>query len=510
MQFASKKTIGLSNDMDLLKVKEQALMEKMIVFADSEDAAMAHASEKLDKFEKDISKLRDRIEANKRQILACAGDDVDPAGEIPQHVCDAHSACGFITFADRRDAQIALRLTYSENAETFKVSIPPDPADVIYTDLVVDDSRESSEFVGWSLLVGVFLGYLPIIVGISSMANLSALSGKVPAFANIITKSPGLAAMWNGLVGTLALNFVISFLPTFLMNIFGLFFALKARAWLQYKVQVWYYWFQFIFVLCITCLGVSLFPTVDELIESPTSIFKLLASSLPTTAHFYLNLYPCVCTTHSMALMRLVPLSKYLHFLKLAKKKHNLDESAEVELELEARAKAEPEDQDYCGVGSRSARFTMFAVIGIVFCTLSPLITILCFVHFALCRMYYGYLFNWAETVKPDLGGVFFVQMLKHVQQGLIVYVIVMSAVLYYRGYDCPKNYTLTDQCTGPGFLPGLIALLSLTIVIPKINRFDRTFRWVDLPFSNVTQEHEPSLKHRPALRNTYQQPELM
>merc|ERR1719329_1149503 len=77
----------------------------------------------------------------------------------------------------------------------------------------------------------------------------------------------------------------------------------------------------------------------------------------------------------------------------------------------EARGKiahdlAEPEDQDYYGMGSRSARFTIMLVIAIVFCTLSPLMTVLALINSGLCRLFYGYLFNYAETVKSDLGGV--------------------------------------------------------------------------------------------------------
>lgn len=73
-----------------------------------------------------------------------------------------------------------------------------------------------------------------------------------------------------------------------------------------------------------------------------------------------------------------------------------------------ARIKAEPEDQDYYGdmarwgvkasgllklaipscsakgMGSRSARHTLIAVTGLVFCTLSPLITVLCFINGSL------------------------------------------------------------------------------------------------------------------------------
>merc|ERR1719263_2753765 len=171
--------------------------------------------------------------------------------------------------------------------------------------------------------------------------------------------------------------------------------------------------------------------------------------------------------------------------------------------EKSAKARAEPEDQDYYGIGSRSARFTIMLVISVVFCTLSPLMVVLAFMNFAFCRIAYGYLFNFAEIVKPDLGGPFFVSQMKHVQQGLFIYITLMAGVLFYRGYA-------EDGVSGPGGTPGIIAGGAFLYAIPMYNRFDRKFHWVDLPYEVVSRDDEQSVPKRLARRSTYQQPELM
>jgi len=319
----------------------------------------------------------------------------------------------------------------------------------------------------------------------------------VPAFAYLIEHQPSIAAIWDGLVGAMALTLMVSFLPTFLVIIFYRFFALKAEAWLQHKVQLWYYYFNVIFVLLVTAVGSSLLKTVDELVKDPTSIFHLLADSMPTATHFYLNLYPTQWATHSMILMRYVQWGKFKMFETL----HRHEEDEDVRSKI-AHDLAEPEDQDYYGMGSRSARFTIMLVIGIVFCTLSPLMLILAFINFAFCRVAYGYLFNFAEIVKPDLGGPFFVSQLKHVQQSLFIYITLMAGVLFYRGYDADGN--------GPGGTPGIIAGASFLYAIPMYNRFDRKFHWVDLPYEIVSRDNEENVHKRLARRSTYQQPELM
>merc|ERR1719343_141560 len=98
-----------------------------------------------------------------------------------------------------------------------------------------------------------------------------------------------------------------------------------------------------------------------------------------------------------------------------------------------ARELSEPEDQDYYGIGSRSARFSINMLIAIIFGTLCPWMSPLTFINFFLCRVYYGYLMGFAETKKADLGGAFWVQKLRNLFVGCIIYEIMMSGVLYAR-----------------------------------------------------------------------------
>merc|ERR1719171_2300615 len=98
-----------------------------------------------------------------------------------------------------------------------------------------------------------------------------------------------------------------------------------------------------------------------------------------------------------------------------------------------ARGMSEPEDQDYYGIGSRSCRMTINLCIGIIYGTLSPPINLLTFIEFLICRVTYGYLLPFAETKKADLGGVFWVQQLRHVFIGNIIYCVLMTAILFGR-----------------------------------------------------------------------------
>jgi hypothetical protein len=159
-----------------------------------------------------------------------------------------------------------------------------------------------------------------------------------------------------------------------------------------------------------------------------------------------------------MVLMRYIPLTKWFMFRRFYD-----DETA--------RTMSEPEDQDYYGIGSRSCRMTINLCIGIIYGTLSPPINLLTFIEFLICRVTYGYLLPFAETKKADLGGVFWVQQLRHIFTGNIIYCMVMTGVLLGRA-------------TTNG--PGLIAGASLFYVVWSMQKFERSFSWEKIPFTNL------------------------
>merc|ERR1740138_1689897 len=95
------------------------------------------------------------------------------------------------------------------------------------------------------------------------------------------------------------------------MVIFHTFFRLKAGQWAQHLLQLWYFWFQVIFVLLVTAVGMSLWDTAMELVNHPTMIFELLAFRLPSSTHFYLNYMSFQCVVHVLNLTRYINLLKF-------------------------------------------------------------------------------------------------------------------------------------------------------------------------------------------------------
>merc|ERR1719386_121197 len=160
-------------------------------------------------------------------------------------------------------------------------------------------------------------------------------------------------------------------------------------------------------------------------------------------------------------MLRTAPLGKFLFFRTLYG-----DETA--------KQMAEPEDQDYYGIESRSARHSFLLALVLVFCTLTPLINLLGFINFFVCRLVYGYLIPFAEIKKPDLGGAFWVTNLMNVQRTMVIFIFLMTGVLCFR-------YEISPW-------PCMISAASGIFWYISFSRFQGAFRWESLCLEDLAE----------------------
>jgi hypothetical protein len=393
--------------------------------------------------------------------------------EASHQIGGVNVSSGFVTFSKREDAEVALRLTnISADMQDWTLSTPPHPDDVIWADLTQDDVAQNVRtLVGYGLVAGLYFAYMPMVIGITNIAKMINMGMFQP--------------IWEGVAPTMGLQFMVAMLPTFLNLIFKSFFTLRGSTWAQSKLQVWYFWFQVVFVILAAAIGQNVRGFTQTLIEEPLQIFGVFASTMPYATHFFMNFLVLSWTTHAMIMTRYFPLIKFRVAAML------FDEEASKNL-------AEPEDQDYYGIGARSSRWTIMMCISIVFGTLSPPINLFGFINFAVCRLVYGYLFCFAETRKTDLGGVFWVTALEHLFVGMIIYCILMTGVLLQRA----EYWT-----------PGVMVAPSIGYVIWSLGRFKTAFSWEKLPFTtllHIDGEGDDKTWVKKTMKSEYIQPELL
>mmetsp|Transcript_56873 Transcript_56873/g.182776 ORF Transcript_56873/g.182776 Transcript_56873/m.182776 type:complete len:714 (-) Transcript_56873:17-2158(-) len=401
---------------------------------------------------------------------------------------EAHASSGFVTFRRQREAALALLVRYKPAKGQMVTRLPPEPSDVNYADLSTDRGEMAiSEFTGHCSMALLFLLVMPVSFATMKLTSLRSLRSFVPFVNVLIEQWPVVRAFFERVLPVLLVQFIIGNVPALMMMIFRRFHCTVGHAWAQRSLQAYYYWFLVLFVLLATVVDISLVRTIEKVVDGPVVVIWMLAESMPLATHFYLNFMLLQCVTHAMNLTRYMPLAKYL-LLRAA-----VGEARAVEL-------SEP-DQDYFGMGARSARWSLDLVLALVFCSVSPLITAVALVNFLLCRVFYGYLTVFAETRRHDLGGPFFVEKMKQVQFGLLLYVLLMIGIFLRRARS---------------WFPVVVAGLALLPVAYCFKRFS-AMAWEFLPFDWVISERflqrtgQEMAKYQAAgdRRLRYTQPEL-
>ena len=378
------------------------------------------------------------------------------------------SAAGFVTFSNRRVADMAQSLRISADQSHWKISAAPVAKDIRWKDL-----RTSAHFstglkaVGYMLVLGLYIGFMPIVIFITNVAELTDLGPLQP--------------LWAGFAPTLGLTLFLSLLTVVLMIIFQSFFSLKADAHAQHKLQRWYFTFQLIFVVLVTTIGKSLVSQFQAVLEAPRPVFYIMAGSLPNASHFYMTYLILQWTKKAMEILRYMNLSKFLVYEALCTPK-------------EAKEKAEPEDQASQGLGARNVNLAVSFALGLLFSSVAPLVSIFAMLDLMLGRLIYGYLVIHAETRKPDLGGEFWVTQLHFAELALGLYCILMIGILGQMS----ESYAW------------IIAAPSLLFVCWSAYHNEKTYQWRQLPFEELVANEEPDdPTDPPDFGECYIQPEL-
>jgi hypothetical protein len=391
---------------------------------------------------------------------------------------------GFVTFKDRRDAERALGVRLDKNDDIWVLETPPAVTDVRYQDFEASDAvAGTSQLIGYAAVAALFLTFMPLVVGIN---HVSYALEEIPPVLSML-ESTGMKSTVDGTLATMGLTVMMSMLPTFLAWIFQAFYQLKANRWEQIQIQTYYYWFLVLFVLLTTSVGSNLSATLSALAQSPFEIFSLLAEQMPITTHFYLNYVILQPVTHAMNLTRYISLTKFLIF------RRSCTDPAE------AADLAEPEDQDYYGIGSRSARFALMLLIGLVFGTICPLMNVMTFFNFITCRFIYGYLIPFQERRKDDMGGVHWCIQMHHMQQGLLIYLVMMTGIL-------------AERATSLG--PCAVSAVSFLWWWIAYRKFSRSMQWEKLPYASMFDfekgKEKLSFQKKREDDKTYEQPQLV
>jgi len=415
--------------------------------------------------EKRAKALPGEIKAQKEEVSTetkLAKQEITKLGGV-------NTGIGFVTFNNRIAHEIALNANFDYNATRWRVSLPPAPATILWDNLTVmeDVVNVGLPYLAYFLLALLTILYLPLVYFISDMAEQINVGWFEP--------------LWEAFAPSIGLSVVTSFLPTICMSIASSCYTMVGTNYLQLRVQKWYFLFGVLYVILVVAIGAGIETFIAKLADHPLIIFNILADTMPSSSNFYETYIMLQWFSQCLLITRYTNLVKFLFYSR----RHAAEN---------ARKFAEPEAQDSSGLGARSATLALNFCIGLVFCTLTPTLNIIIVIFFLFGRLIYGYLLVFAETRKPDLGGVAFLLQLEQIFLGLLIYCIFMVGLLFHKA---------SSPWVGGLTCPVLIFLWI------QYYRFNKNFEWEKMSWEDVVASTAEEGKMQYLESDTYVQPEI-
>lgn len=421
--------------------KAQRALEKARLRSEADGSTSASSSPLVQFRLESVKDIKEEVDAE-RIRLGRLSHALDP---------DVSTSTGFVTFKTRLDMRLAAREQLGTDAFALQLQAAPEVNDVLYDSLIIRPSY-TQQRLGYLSVFCVFVAFLPAVVFVSTLLSLKSWQQIFPVIHRWRQSMPIVIEMLEGVLATLSLKIMLAFIPAILLKIARSFLKPVSQSSSQLFLQKTYFAFLVIFVLLVTSFAQGLITTLLYVAQQPAAIIPLLAKSLPLTSRFYVNYVVLGWVSCTCELLRPAPLVLYLSLREFMS-------------EHEARNCAE---EDSVLMGTRVARSTFMLVIALVFCSICPMVLLAAAVYFLVERLSHGYLLLSAEPRQGDAGGELYVQALKQVHTGLMIYVLLMIGVLGSNGFEF-----------------GLLLLPNLFVVTWSLLSLE-SFLWPCLPLNQV------------------------
>eukprot|EP00927_Polykrikos_kofoidii_P038667 TRINITY_DN33081_c0_g1_i1.p1 TRINITY_DN33081_c0_g1~~TRINITY_DN33081_c0_g1_i1.p1 ORF type:complete len:982 (-),score=173.62 TRINITY_DN33081_c0_g1_i1:88-3033(-) len=415
--------------------------------------------------------MRNTLEGLNRQIEQ---ERVKVLKQAAMNVAGINCAAGFVTFAQRSTAEMALDMRFHEGDDDMAIMPAPDATGLRWDHLKKTAFQtQAGTIIGYGLLVVVFFAFIPTVIFLGHVAEEVSLGP--------------LQFVWRALCPTIGLNLVMHVLPACIMWIVGRCLYLESDSHTQVITYSMYFWLQVLFVIFLYSIGTSLLHFVLEVVQSPPSLLFVTADTLPYESHFFMNFMVSQCASHAVPLLRLdVLFASFRHLV------HHPQPADAAKL-------SEPEGQAWNGIGVRASRITLIFAVGLIYCLICPPLVVLTIIALFLCQIVYGFLLPYAENKKTDLGGAIFVRQLDDILGVSAIFCFLMTGVLYIRADGAIPSYI-----AGAGFLRAIWSW----------HKFARSHFWRRLPFAKVLKcEKRDTAEDANAdesVKTAYIQPELL
>lgn len=383
----------------------------------------------------------------------------------------------FVEFESQYQAQVALQtVTHHVPLSMTPATLGIEPSQIIWINMRMHwFERIARNVIAVAAIVALCCFWAIPVSFVGMVSSITYLTNKLPWLKFIYKLPQVLLGLLTSLAPTIALAWLMSFLPTFIRMMAKLFGASSLQE-VEYFTQQAYFGFQVIQVFFVTTLSSAITSTATKIAEEPTQAMKLLANNLPKSSNFFISYVLLTgMSVSSGSLAQVVPLFFFYVF------GHLFDKTPR-------KMWTRFTDLDAPGWGTTYPVYTNLAVIIFAYSIISPLILLFAAAGFFLLYTAYLYILLYIQKEAPDMRGICYPRALFQTLVGV------------YIGQVCMLGLFAVGSGWGPIVLQ-VIALVVTTFAHLQLNKsFDHLMKYVPVD----TMKAMDGKSNTPSFKNIY------
>ncbi|KAI9102830.1 hypothetical protein DFS34DRAFT_647388 [Phlyctochytrium arcticum] len=295
-----------------------------------------------------------------------------------------------------------------------------DPRDVIWDNLNVPFlQRRGRALMATCVILSITLAWASITTFLSSIASLDKLIYYAPFLDFFNDFSPAVRGVIQGVVPTVAVTLVFQLIPIVMHHLLT-FAGVPTKTEIERKVMVYYFIFLVFNILLVITISGSLFTAVFNMIQYPSRILGILATSIPTVSNFFVN--------YVMLLSLGGPAGELLQLGTLIIKPACLKFFGKTPRSIRDWSRL----SDFMP-GPVMAQHTFVATIGMTYCTIAPLVLVFVVIYYGLYYLAYGYQMQYVYSHMSQTGGWYLHTAAKQLFVGVYLHQLVLLGLFLLK-----------------------------------------------------------------------------
>ncbi|WVN85988.1 uncharacterized protein L203_101146 [Cryptococcus depauperatus CBS 7841] len=373
----------------------------------------------------------DTIEWAREEIMSCTVgleksratllDDIRHPGK-EDHYPPLSSA--FILFNQQIAAHMAVQcLTHNQPYVMNARFTEQSPSNIIWRNLSLNQyERNVRQAISWAATGGLIFAWTFPVAFIGAMSNVATLTSQFKWLAWIAGNSFDkklLQGVFSGILPPVLLELLMMALPVILRHL-AVFEGVMNKTGVELDLMTRYFIFLVIHTFFVITLSAGLISSLHQFANNPQSIATTLASQMPTASTFFITLVLTQFTGTMGTLLRLYKLT--LYYVKIILQGGTPRSVYATRYILDSPCWGET----FPGI-------TVYAVMMIAYCVISPIINGLGAAFFLFASVVYKFHYIWVIDQPPssDTGGLFFPKAITHLFVGMYVQEICMTALFF-------------------------------------------------------------------------------